>query len=137
MDAAGKYFSNQEFTWGYQAIEKQYDGEGHLIHFCSGDRRGWIRVGKINAQLIVATLQAFLDDLMEGNKSVTVDYIHGEDSLEKLASRNNCTGFYLPGIEKDDFFDAIDKDGPLPRKTFSMGEAEDKRYYVEARVISY
>jgi len=136
MDAARKYFSNQEFTWGYQAAEERYDGGGHRIQFCSGGRRGWIRVGKNNSQLVVATLQAFLDDLMDGNKSVTVDYIHGDDSLEKLANRNGCTGFYLPSIEKADFFYAIDKDGPLPRKTFSMGEAEDKRYYVEARVIS-
>ena len=136
MEAATNFFCNQEFTWGYQANENQNHSNGHYIQFCSGNRRGWIRVAKTKSQLVVATLQSFLDDLMQNNKSITVDYIHGQKSLEKLANNNKCTGFYLPGLEKDAFFDAIEKDGPLPRKTFSMGEAEDKRYYVEARVIT-
>lgn len=136
MDAAARYFSNQEFTWGYQTKDQQLGGQGHRIEFCSGGSKGWIRVGRTNSELVVATLQSFLDDLTKVNKSVTIDYIHGENSLENLSNKKKCIGFYLPKIEKKLFFEAIAKDGPLPRKTFSMGEAEDKRYYVEARAIN-
>ena len=63
------------------------------------------------------------------------DYIHGEDSLTKLAQEKNSVGFLFDGIDKSELFDYVSKNGTLPRKTFSMGEAESKRYYLESRKI--
>lgn len=87
------------------------------------------------AKLAVGTLQAFLDDYVKKHKGVEIDYIHGEDSLKKLASRENAVGFLFEGMQKSELFTAVNTDGSLPRKTFSMGHADDKRFYIEARKI--
>ncbi len=87
------------------------------------------------AQLCVGTLQAFLTDYTARHPEVTVDYIHGEDSLRALAKQPNAIGFLFEGMRKDELFRTVLYDGALPRKTFSMGHAPDKRYYIEARRI--
>ena len=61
--------------------------------------------------------------------------MHGEDVTVDLGRLPGNVGFLLPGIGKDAFFRSIAVDGPLPRKTFSMGHAHDKRFYMEARAI--
>lgn len=83
----------------------------------------------------VATLQNFLDEYLKENKNVTLDYIHGIESLKKLCKKENSLGFIFKGIEKGDLFKSVCSDGSLPRKTFSMGHACDKRFYIEARRI--
>ena len=85
--------------------------------------------------LTVGSLQAFLDVYLEQNADMRIDYIHGTESVTQLGSRPVCAGFYLPSISKHDFFRTIIQDGALPRKTFSMGEANEKRFYLEGRVI--
>ena len=85
--------------------------------------------------LTVGSLQIFLDDYIRRHPSVEVDYIHGTDSLRSLAKEDGAVGFLFDGMEKSELFPSVAKDGPLPRKTFSMGEAWDKRYYLEARRI--
>ncbi|MBQ2735052.1 MAG: DUF1015 domain-containing protein [Clostridia bacterium] len=87
------------------------------------------------AQLTVGTLQAFLDDYLMRHPEATVDYIHGEDSLRALASQEGAIGFLFDGMRKDELFRTVIFDGALPRKTFSMGHAPDKRYYIECRKI--
>ncbi|MBE6590154.1 MAG: DUF1015 domain-containing protein [Ruminococcaceae bacterium] len=87
------------------------------------------------SQLAVGTLQAFLARYSEAHPEVTVDYIHGEDSLRMLASREGAVGFLFDGMRKDELFRTVIYDGALPRKTFSMGHAPDKRYYMECRRI--
>lgn len=86
------------------------------------------------SNLAVGTLQNFLDKYMEG-KNCEIDYIHGDDVVAELSMKDNSIGFLLPSMEKSDLFKTIVTDGILPRKTFSMGEACDKRFYVEARKI--
>lgn len=86
--------------------------------------------------LEVATLQAFLDDFLKQNPLVRIDYIHGEHEVTELGSQADCAGFYLPAISKHDLFRTIILDGALPRKTFSMGEADEKRFYLECRRIT-
>ncbi|KIH75998.1 Protein of unknown function [Geoalkalibacter ferrihydriticus] len=86
--------------------------------------------------LEVATLQAFLDDFLRRHPEVRIDYIHGEREVTDLGGQKNNAGFYLPAISKHDFFRTIVIDGALPRKTFSMGEADEKRFYLECRKIS-
>ena len=87
------------------------------------------------AKLAVGTLQAFLDDYIKEHEDAEVDYIHGEASLKKLAARENTVGFLFDGMQKSELFAAVNADGSLPRKTFSMGHADDKRFYIEARKI--
>ncbi|MBE6757782.1 MAG: DUF1015 domain-containing protein [Ruminococcaceae bacterium] len=87
------------------------------------------------SKLPVGTLQAFLDAYLKEHPAVTIDYIHGEDTVRRLCAAEGVLGFLFDGMGKDELFPAIRQDGSLPRKTFSMGHAEDKRYYLEARVI--
>lgn len=86
------------------------------------------------AQLSVGTLQSFLDDYLK-KQGGRVDYIHGGDVTRELALQPKCIGFLLPAMGKDELFPTVIHDGVLPRKTFSMGEAHDKRFYLEARKI--
>lgn len=86
------------------------------------------------SNLAVGTLQNFLDEYMKG-KNCEIDYIHGDDVISDLSMQDNSIGFLLPSMEKSDLFKTIITDGILPRKTFSMGEACDKRFYAEARKI--
>ena len=82
----------------------------------------------------VGTLEAFLDELVQTNTKLTVDYIHGEDSTREL-SGENAAGILLPAFQKSDLFRGVALGGVLPRKSFSMGEATEKRYYLECRAI--
>lgn len=88
-----------------------------------------------NAKLPVATLQPFLDEYLKENPTVKIDYIHGDDIVRKLCKEQGTLGFIFEGMGKDQLFDAVRQDGSLPRKTFSMGHAHEKRYYIEARKI--
>ncbi len=84
--------------------------------------------------LTVGSLQAFLDGYIKAHPEVKVDYIHGEDSVKKLVADGNI-GFIFDGMAKDELFPSVIADGALPRKTFSMGDARDKRYYMECRKV--
>ena len=72
---------------------------------------------------------------MKDNPDADCDYIHGKKELFKLASQDGAVGFMFDGIRKEDLFKYVTKNGPYPRKTFSMGDAESKRYYLEMRKI--
>lgn len=110
-------------------------GEGTQEFTCVyGDTLKEIAVNP-TAKLAVGTLQTFLDDFLKNHPEAEIDYIHGEDSLKKLASRKNALGFLFDGMQKSELFPAVNADGSLPRKTFSMGHADDKRFYIEARKI--
>ncbi|SHJ43626.1 Protein of unknown function [Malonomonas rubra DSM 5091] len=96
---------------------------------------GVCSVAKPEFTLVVATLQAFLDKFLAENSAAKVDYIHGTQPVTDLGSAADGAGFYLPSISKHDLFKTIVFDGALPRKTFSMGEADEKRFYLECRAI--
>ncbi len=85
--------------------------------------------------LPVAVLQPFLDEWLDGHPDVSIDYIHGDESLAALAERGACC-IRLKAIDKHGLFESVRQGGPLPRKTFSMGEAKDKRYYLECRQLT-
>ena len=87
------------------------------------------------SKLPVGTLQTFLDAYLKEHKDVTIDYIHGEDTVRRLCAEEGVLGFLFDGMGKEDLFPAIRQDGSLPRKTFSMGHAADKRFYLECRAI--
>ena len=86
-------------------------------------------------QLAVGSLQRYLDEYLQQNPSVKIDYVHGEEVLTQLSQQDHNIGFYLPAIPKESFFKTVILDGALPRKTFSMGHAKDKRFYMECRRI--
>ncbi len=110
-------------------------GEGNQKFTCYfGDEIREINVNP-TAKLAVGTLQAFLDDYVKTHSDAEIDYIHGEESLKKLSKRENAIGFIFDGMQKSELFEAVNADGSLPRKTFSMGHADDKRFYIEARKI--
>lgn len=87
------------------------------------------------SNLPVGTLQAFLDSWSKNGGFGKIDYVHGLDVTERLGAQAGNLGFYLPAIDKSSFFKTVIVDGALPRKTFSMGEAKEKRFYMEARRI--
>lgn len=89
-------------------------------------------------RLVTAEVQMMLDELIESwqqqGRSVKIDYIHGQDAVQELAAKG-AIGLLLPPFAKNQFFSTIARDGILPRKTFSMGESFEKRYYFECRKI--
>lgn len=94
-----------------------------------------VYIHKFYSNLTVGSLQNFLDKYLSENKG-KIDYIHGADTVKRLLNKNNSIGFILPNMKKSQLFSTVIKDGALPRKTFSMGHAKDKRYYIECRKIS-
>lgn len=103
--------------------------------FVTANRRGTIHFGAPCEQLVVGTLQTFIDQYLETHPEAHVDYIHGAKTVEALASKERTVGFLFSGMSKDELFPAVMHDGALPRKTFSMGAAADKRFYLECRKI--
>ena len=110
-------------------------GEGHTIGVVYEGYEGCITVPDPAMQLAVGTLQSFLDGYLK-TFGGEVDYIHGDDVTRQLGSRKGNMGFLLPAMGKEQLFKTVMADGVLPRKTFSMGHAQDKRYYVESRRIT-
>lgn len=110
------------------------EGEGHTITYVFDTEVGKITIPKPTAQLPVGTLQDFLDQWMQTHSGRT-DYVHGDDVTWELGRKPGNIGFLLPAMGKDELFKTVIFDGALPRKTFSMGEAHDKRFYLEARKI--
>jgi len=108
----------------------------HLIPFVSDTICGTIEVSHPSLNLEVGTLQTFLDAYAESRPQFRIDYIHGDDIVTDLGAKPGNIGFYLPAISKHDLFRTIILDGALPRKTFSMGNADEKRFYLECRKIS-
>jgi hypothetical protein len=109
--------------------------ERHLIPFVDAKSCGLLVVEQPAFHLAVATLQHLLDTYLARQRGPRIDYIHGEETVTRLGSAPRRIGFYLPSISKHDLFKTIILDGALPRKTFSMGEADEKRFYLECRRI--
>lgn len=107
---------------------------GHHIEYICGKEKGDLYVKSPKNALAAGTLQEFLDDYIK-RRGAAIDYVHGEDALIKAASRTSNMGFILPPMPKSELFAAAAR-APLPRKTFSMGNACDKRFYLEAKMIT-
>lgn len=107
-----------------QAVGLVQDGRYSLVQFA-----------RPISNLPVGTLQPCLDDFLKQGGALKLDYVHGDEVLDHLGSQPGNAGFYLPPVPKSDLFKTVILDGVLPRKTFSMGEAIEKRFYMEARQI--
>ena len=106
-------------------------GTEHPVTCLFGEKRDGFSVDGLAA----GALQDFLDGYLSGREGATVDYIHGEDTVRELSQKPGTVGFLFDGISKSELFPYVEKHGALPRKTFSMGEACDKRFYMESRKI--
>jgi hypothetical protein len=115
---------------------KSAQGSDHHIGFIDQQSFQVVIIRNPKLNLPVGTLQEFLDELLIQNKDSEIDYVHGDEAVLSLATQPSNAGFYLAGMPKSDLFKTVIKDGSLPRKTFSMGEAQEKRFYFEARQIS-
>lgn len=127
----------EEFT---RALRSYTDGlcgdaDAQEIEVICGDFHEKLEIKKPISQLAVGTVQNFLDEYVKLHPEVEVDYIHGEDTVLALAKKENTVGILYGGMTKDQLFKTVICDGALPRKTFSMGHAEDKRFYLECRKI--
>lgn len=116
------------------AVEGVCAEGGYPVKWISGEESGTVYLDRARSPLAVGVLQPVLDAYLAENGG-GIDYIHGEDVLERLAKQENAVGFFLPPMGKDQLFAGVIADGMLPRKTFSMGHAQEKRYYLEAREI--
>lgn len=110
--------------------------EGFMLPFLSKEEAGWLVIGNASHPLAAGQLEPIFDAYMKENPGVRVDYIHGQDAVQKLSVQRDTVGFLFPPVPKEGFFDLIVRCGVLPRKTFSIGHADDKRFYLEARMLT-
>jgi len=137
LDALKEEFKDTleiEDTTKDEMITKVKTSDEQVVGFITSQGYKLITFKVPTAKITYGTLQTFLDKYVL-EKNVEIDYVHGTDSLINLSLKEGNAGFFLAAIDKNSFFEAVIKDGALPRKTFSMGEAEEKRYYLEARKI--
>ncbi|MDE5583682.1 MAG: DUF1015 family protein [Ruminococcus sp.] len=106
----------------------------YVIMSC-GDSEKKFYIHNKTSNLSVGSLQNFLDGYIKENGG-KIDYIHGKETVKSLALKHGGLAFVLPDMDKSQLFPTVIKDGALPRKTFSMGHAEDKRFYIESRKIT-
>ena len=108
---------------GEARAEAYYGGERTELHVAS------------NSADAIADIQSALDEYAKAHEGAVTDYVHGDESALRAAKENGAVAVMMPCICKDTLFDYTVRRGVLPRKSFSMGDAEDKRYYCEARKI--
>ena len=140
--ALQKYFgAEMEYTPSENSAEmiaavNRQAGPGHSIGVITGQGAGVISIPRPASNLPVGTLQPFLDDWLKQGGAQQIDYVHGNEVVCRLGAVEHNVGFYLPAMDKGDLFKTVILDGSLPRKTFSMGEAHEKRFYMESRKIA-
>lgn len=115
------------------ALSENNESDQYVICSCGGTEKK-LYIGKKSSNLSVGSVQDFLDKYIKENGG-KIDYIHGTDNVKALAEKHNGIALILPDMDKSELFPTVIKDGALPRKTFSMGHADDKRFYIEARKI--
>jgi hypothetical protein len=112
------------------------DPARQLMGFVGGGKGfGVVAIANPSTNLSVGTIQTFVDPFLKAGNAEKIDYVHGADVTVRLGQQPGNVGIYVPGMQKDDLFKTVILDGALPRKTFSMGEAREKRFYMEARKI--
>ena len=111
------------------------DKANNTVKYVYGDKQGSIDVYIPLDRLSTGIIQDFIDEYIKDNPTAKVDYIHGVNAVKELSKQENTIGFIYDGISKDTLFEMVELTGSLPRKTFSMGESRDKRYYLECRKI--
>ncbi len=135
LSAMQAYYPTMTVTPGGNTAEIPKAADAHTFVVTAKEQTYTVTVPVPQAQLPVGTLQTFLDAYLSAHPDVTVDYIHGIASTATLSQADCAVGILFDGMEKDELYRTVIFDGALPRKTFSMGEADEKRYYLECRSI--
>ena len=142
LEKMHEYWNNNFSIKQYSKPEHMIDEVDHQsgisqkIGFVDNSSFSVIEISNPSNNLAVGTLQMFLDDFMKDCGAEKIDYVHGSEITCRLGSKIGNCGFYLPTMEKDQLFRTVILDGALPRKTFSMGESYEKRFYMEGRKIT-
>ncbi len=110
------------------------DGNGQKFELITKDYDKTLYIENPKSNIAVGSIQMFLDEYL-ANHQGKIDYIHGDDTTKEMASKEGNVGIIFDAMSKGDLFKTVILDGALPRKTFSMGHAHDKRFYLEARKI--
>jgi hypothetical protein len=114
---------------------KSQNSKEQKIGYCDSEKMGIINIENPSATIPAGTIQKIIDSYVVKDQNSHVDYIHGENVTHSLGIKNNNCGIFLPPVDKNDFFRTVVMDSAFPRKTFSMGEAHEKRFYIESRRI--
>ncbi len=117
------------------ALEQSVKDSAASFGFVSVEKGtvSYLRLDTPVTELAVSRLQPVLDAFIAEHPAVSIDYIHGSDEVFRLGKQEGAVSILLPPVAKDSFFATIGSRGPLPRKSFSMGEASEKRFYLECR----
>ena len=110
------------------------EGNGQKFELITKDYDKVLYIENPKSNIPVGSIQMFLDEYL-ANHAGKIDYIHGDDTTKEMASKEGNVGIIFDAMSKGDLFKTVILDGALPRKTFSMGHAHDKRFYLEARKI--
>lgn len=111
------------------------DGGEYTIYVKTKQTMGKIEITKPAHLLAAGDVEPALMQYLEENPSAQIEYLHGDSQFNSFADMYDTVCFYMPPINKEDFFDTVIKCGVLPKKTFSLGEANEKRYYIEGRLL--
>jgi len=150
FDIESDLIEEMKSFWQENFRVKEIDSVEVMKEIVDEANEPWHQIGMINSDgiklievrnpidnLPVGSLQKFLDHYLVESNSGKIDYVHGTDVLFEKGILPGNTGFYVPGIDKSELFKTVILDGALPRKTFSMGEAKEKRFYLECRRIKF
>ncbi len=107
---------------------------GQTFEYIAGGVSKTMSISNPTANIAVGSLQNLIDEYLKNNAG-TVDYIHGDDVVREFAAKEGNVGILFDVMDKSELFKTVILDGALPRKTFSMGHAHDKRFYTECRKI--
>jgi hypothetical protein len=148
FDVKKDIFQAMQGYWGEKFEIKDIPSKEAMVEIVDDAVEPWHQIGMITPEgyrlivvhepednLPVGTLQKFLDVFLEDDGAEEIDYVHGTKVLTEKGMKPGNVGFYVPGMDKSDLFKTVILDGALPRKTFSMGEAKEKRFYMECRRI--
>jgi len=142
IKAMQSYFGNKIRLTPVQSLEtiksklKELPTNTHGFGLLSETQTLLVEIFEPTSNLTVGTLQAFLDEFLKRGEAEGIDYVHGEEAVLTLGRQPGNSGFYLPAMDKSRLFRTVIQEGVLPRKTFSLGEAWEKRFYLEARPLS-
>ena len=135
-EALGAALAKAANARGYAAgFSDEKAREGILVPCMAGEEKFFFHAENPQNRWAVHVVQELLDDALKTLPNAQIDYIHGDETLASLCRERSAIGFFLPNTDKDSFFRIIGDNGALPRKTFSIGTATQKRYYTEARAI--
>lgn len=128
---AENFTDSAEVFW---SREGRAEGDEHILRFVSGKSRREIHVRGLTIGEIIGKTDEFCAQYTE-HKGGRTDYIHNDETAEKMSREAGCAAILLPAMKKSELFRSVAFSGPLPKKSFSIGRAEDKRYYLECRRI--